>query len=359
VTHLNRTIVYRKPGRFAGWPANYGLWHWGEEAVSIFVSGWVGADTGLHPRDRSRPFIPVVARSRDGGQTWSHETFTGRIPGGSQTLSGDEHVGPELQIGPHLDDRDFVRLSRPIDFTDPETIVLVGRTGIVAGAESWFYVSSDRAHTWDGPYPIPSFGQVAIAARTDIVPLGPGKALFQLTTGRPDGSEGRILSTWTGDGGLTFEPRGWIGDTPAGYAIMPSSVMINDGTVLCARRCAGEQANWIDLYASTDSGYRWQLVGRPVPDTGNGGNPPALVRLTDDRLVLLYGSRAEPYGLRAVISDDGGDSWSSTVLTDDIATRDLGYPRAIAMDDATVLAVYYANSATRSERFIEAVRWRP
>ncbi|WP_230208432.1 exo-alpha-sialidase [Microlunatus sp. Gsoil 973] len=150
-----------------------------------------------------------------------------------------------------------------------------------------------------------------------------------------------------------------MGETPAGYAIMPSSVVINARTVLCARRCAAERASWIDVYASADRGYRWQLVGRPVPDTGNGGNPPALVRLPDDRLVLVYGSRAEPYGLRAVISDDDGKSWSPSVLTDDIAVRDMGYPRAVVMDDATVLAVYYANSATRSERYIEAVRWRP
>ncbi|WP_230208496.1 hypothetical protein [Microlunatus sp. Gsoil 973] len=180
MTHPKRSNVYREPGRFAAWPANYGLWSWGEEVVAIFVSGWIGPDTGLHPRDRSRPFIPVVARSHDGGQSWTHEKFTGRIPGGSQTLSGDEHVGPDLQIGPRLDDRDFVRLSRPIDFTDPETIVLVGRTGIVAGAESWFYVSADRAHTWSGPYRIPRFGQTAVAARTDIVPPRPRRGTLPI-----------------------------------------------------------------------------------------------------------------------------------------------------------------------------------
>ncbi|SDS26336.1 sialidase family protein [Microlunatus soli] len=361
---LDRSTVYREPGRFAGWPANYGLWGWGEEVVSIFVSGWIGTDTGLHPRDRSRPFVPVVARSQDGGRSWTHEPFTGTIPGGAQTLSGDEHVDADLQIGPRLSADDFVPMAEPIDFTDPETIVLVARTGIVAGAVSWFYVSSDRARTWTGPYRIPDFGQAAVAARTDIVAFGPDEALFQLTTGKPDGSEGRVLSAWTGDGGRTFEQRGWVGETPDGYAIMPSSVALEDGTVLCARRCAGAgekggRATWIDLYASQDRGVSWELIGRPVPDAGGGGNPPALVRLADDRLVLAYGSRAEPYGLRAVSSDDHGRSWTLQVLTDDVAVRDMGYPRAIAMDDGTVLAAYYANSGSRSERSIEAVRWRP
>ena len=24
-------FVYKEPGRFAGWPANGGIWHWGDE----------------------------------------------------------------------------------------------------------------------------------------------------------------------------------------------------------------------------------------------------------------------------------------------------------------------------------------
>ncbi|WP_152364968.1 sialidase family protein [Microlunatus speluncae] len=359
-----RSIVYRESGRFAGWPANYGLWGWGEEVVSIFIAGWLGPDTGLHPRDRSRPFVPVVARSLDGGRTWTHEPFTGVVPGGVETLSGDEHVDEALQVGPRLDAVEFVAPATAVDFTDPETIVLVARTGIVDGARSWFYVSRDHARTWSGPHPIGEFGQRAVAARTDVAPLGRHEALFQLTTGKDDGSEGRVLSVWTGDGGRTFEPRGWVGPDPDGWAIMPSSLVLDDGTILCARRCAGAgdgvtKPHWIDLYASDDDGRSWRPAGTPVPDAGAGGNPPALVRLVDERLVLVYGSRAVPYGLRAVISDDRGGTWSETVITDDTAVRDMGYPRAITMDDGSVLAVFYSNDGDRSERFIEAVRWVP
>jgi hypothetical protein len=361
---MARSVVYREPGRFAGWPANYGLWNWGEEVVSIFVSGWIGDDTGLHPRDKSRPFVPVVARSRDGGRSWNHERFEGSIPTGAETLSGDEHVDPGLQIGPRLTDDDFVPLTEPIDFDDPETIVLCARTGIVRGARSWFYVSRDRARSWSGPHAIPQFGTLAVAARTDVVPLGGGEALFQLTTGKSDGSEGRILSAWTGDGGRTWEQRSWVGEEPEGWAIMPSSLVLGDGTILCARRCAGggdrtERRHWIDLYASTDQGNSWSRLATPVPDAGQGGNPPALVRLNNDRLALVYGSRAEPYGLRCATSDDHGRNWQTEIITDDVAHRDMGYPRAVVMPDGSVLAVYYANGASKSERFIEAVRWTP
>jgi hypothetical protein len=361
---IRRSIVFCQPDRFAGWPANYGLWHWGEEVVSIFVVGWVGPLRGLHARDTSRPFAPVVARSFDGGATWTIDAFTGVIPTGAATLSGDEHVDHHLQVGPRLRPDQFATPKDPIDFTDPEQIVLCARTGIESGAQSWFYTSRDRAHTWNGPYRIPELGTTAMSARTDIVPLGSHEALFQLTTGKSDGTEGRTLCAWTCDGALTLHRRSWIGAEPAGWAIMPSSIRLPDGTILCARRRAerddSRRRHWIDLYVSSDRGRNWRYLATPVPDTGPGGNPPSLVQLADGRLVLVFGYRAAPAGLRAVVSDDGGLTWSNQqILTDDIATSDMGYPKAVAMDDGSVLAVYYGNRASESERYVEAVRWRP
>ena len=47
-----------------------------------------------------------------------------------------------------------------IDFTDPEMIVMCARTGLADGAVSWFYVSRDRARTWQGPVPLRTRGQL-------------------------------------------------------------------------------------------------------------------------------------------------------------------------------------------------------
>ena len=32
--------VYRKPGRFGGWPANHGIWSWGQEIFVGFSAGY-------------------------------------------------------------------------------------------------------------------------------------------------------------------------------------------------------------------------------------------------------------------------------------------------------------------------------
>jgi hypothetical protein len=33
--------VYKQPRRFAGWPANHGIWSWGNEIVVGFESGYL------------------------------------------------------------------------------------------------------------------------------------------------------------------------------------------------------------------------------------------------------------------------------------------------------------------------------
>ena len=38
--------LYRKPGRYADWPANYCIWSWQEEIVVSFTLGFHDADNG-------------------------------------------------------------------------------------------------------------------------------------------------------------------------------------------------------------------------------------------------------------------------------------------------------------------------
>lgn len=360
-----RSTVYHQPGRFAGWPANYGLWAWGQEVVSIFVVGWVGPLHGIHARDMTRPFEPVQMRSYDGGRTWSQESFTASIPGGGTTLSGDEHVVDDLKVGPRLTAADFGPVDLPIDFADPETIVLCARTDLASGSWSWFYASRDRARSWSGPHLLPDFGLAGLSARTDIVPIDADSALMMLTAPKANGDEGRVFCAHLSRGGRTFERRGWIGDEPEGWCIMPSSVRLGDGSILTALRCAGPRpphqwTHWIDLHRSADNGRTWTLDQTVVTDTGAGGNPPALVALPDQRLVLTYGYRDQPTGLRAVTSTDRGHTWSDPItLTDDVAMGDMGYPRSVVLDDGTLLTVFYANQGEETDRSIEATRWSP
>ncbi len=364
---MQQVTVYREPGRFAGWPANYGMWAWGDELVLCFAVGYHDSHGRFHARDITRPFATVQARSLDGGQTWRVQAFPGHTPGG-RALSADEHMLPDLGAGAAVAAGDApVEPPGGWDLLTPNLAIMCARTGLAAGALSFFYLSHDRCHTWQGPYALPLFGQTGIATRTDMVTLGAREALLLLTANKADGHEGRVLCVYSGDGLRTFEPRAFIGEEPpsGAFAIMPSSVRLPDGGILTAIRCRGSNLDtWIELWRTDDQGRSWRQIDQPVSfrEAGHGGNPPALTRLADGRLVLAYGNRDAPYTIAAKVSADEGYSWSSErILRAGGGSRDLGYPRTVVRADGRLVTAYYFNDRPdgNGERFIGVTVWQP
>ena len=130
-------------------------------------------------------------------------------------------------------------------------------TDVDAGA-SRFYYSTDRGHTWRGPFRLPLFDQPGIAARTDYLVNGKHDCLLFLTAAKRDGQEGRPLCVRTTDGGKSWQFVAWIGDEPQGYAIMPSTVRLGANELLSAIRCRDGERSWIDTYRSLDLGKSWK-----------------------------------------------------------------------------------------------------
>ena len=366
--HAEHVIVYRRDDRYAGWPANYGLWAWGDELVLGFVVGHPRPEGRFHARDRERPFCTMQARSLDGGRTWSTEPLTAPAPGG-RALSADEHMLPELGLNSALK-QGLAPMpavpQEPLDFSAPELALLCARTGLGSGTRSWFYASYDRCHSWQGPYILPLFGQTGIEARTDYLLEDARTCTLFLTAAKTDGDEGKgVFCARTVDGGRTFALRSWVATSEEGYVIMPSSVRLSPETIVTAVRTHeggvfDQGQHWIDLHRSDDDGLTWRHLARPVPDTGMGGNPPAMLRLQDGRLCLTYGYRAEPYGIRARLSDDEGMTWDEElILRDDAGSHDLGYPRTIQRPDGTLVTAYYYNDRPGGAAYIAATLWRP
>lgn len=362
---MQQVIVYREPGRYAGWPANYGIWAWENEIVVGFTVGYHKSDAGFHRRDRDKPFTAMQARSMDGGETWKVVETPCRLPG-KGTLSADEHVLEHHRLA----DADAFSPPQSVDFTHPDFAMMCSRSGLRAGSRSWFYTSTDRCQSWAGPFRLPMFGYTGIAARTDYLVASADECLLFLTASKADGEEGLIFCAETTDGGNSFALRAQIGPEPEGFAIMPASVRLSDSQILVAVRCRAQSdytrpdwknwRNWIDLYASDDNGQTWYHKNQPVEDTGRGGNPPTLTRLHDGRLCLIYGYRDAPYRICAKLSSDTGNTWSDEiVLRDNGGDHDIGYPRTIQRPDGTVVTVYYFDEEPDGARFIEATLWKP
>lgn len=360
------TIVYRQPGRYAGWPANYGIWSWENEVVVGFVVGFHDPAGQFHTRDRTRPMVVLQARSVDGGLTWSVSEMAIGSPGG-RAISADEHAVPELGLKAAINAGLGPLPSRcpgEIDFTHPHFALLCARTGLGRGTQAWFYLSSDRCHTWQGPYQFPSFGLAGIEARTDYLIDHSGNCLLFLTAAKRTGGEGSgVFCARTRDNGQSFERAGWVTRSRgSGFKIMPSSIRLVNGELRTAVRCQVGPANFIDLFGSSDNGDTWRWISRPAPYTGQHGNPPSLIRLpgTTGRIALVYGFRAQPFGIRARISQDGGEHWGDEIiLRDDAGCHDIGYPRSVLLPGGDILSVYYFTDKPDDERYISATRWTP
>ena len=343
-------ILARAAGRYGGWPANHGIWAWGNEILVGFSWGHMragGAERG-HPIDRERAEEHMLARSQDGGATWSHEKPAGLTP---PTTPGNIAGVPTEKAG-----REAVELTTPIDFTAPG-FALTARMGNIHVGPSWFFYTTDKGKSWNGPFKLPDFGHKGIAARTDYLVDGRHELTMFLTAAKSDGREGRVICVRTMDGGRTWRQIGLVGPEPdaSDFAIMPSSVRLSPASILTLVR----HRRWIEAYRSDDNGASWAHVTRAVPDTGRG-NPPSLLKLRDGRLVVTFGYRAEPYGIRARISRDEGKTWSDDiVLRSDAADWDLGYTRSVQRPDGKVVTVYYYNDAKSDERYIAGTIWTP
>ena len=353
--NVEHVVVYREEGRFAGWPANHGIWLWGDEILTGFSRGFYKDLGNFHNIDRDKPEEMLLVRSRDSGRTWVVEE-----PRPKGMLMGTAAVRHGKMPAGETDER-LIDLQEPINFTDPNLAFTVRMENKDAGVSRFFY-SYDRGQSWKGPFRLPLFGQKGVMARTDYVVDGPRECTLFLTASKGNGKEGRPFCARTTDGGLTWQFLSFISPEPkgVGYSIMPSSVRVSPKELVSTvRELEVPNKSWIDTYGSTDNGKTWEFRSRAVPDTGEG-NPPALVKLPDGRLSLIYCVRKAPYTLEAKLSTDNGRTWGAPmVLRDDIGGRDVGYLRAILRPDGKIVAVYYLHVKGNPTRFIGGTIWTP
>lgn len=94
---------------------------------------------------------------------------------------------------------------------------------------------------------------------------------------------------------------------------------------------------------SFDGGATWS---EPVDSGIISGACPSLLRLSDGRLLVTFGRRQEPFGIRAMLSSDGGKSWGNTAyIIREARNWDQGYTSSVELGGGRVLTVTYMQNA--------------
>lgn len=139
----------------------------------------------------------------------------------------------------------------------------------------------------------------------------------------------------------------------------PHAVTLADGTVLChirVQHLSGTAVFTTYQSRSSDGGRTWTKPVRLLDETG--GAPAHLLIRPDGTLVSVYGYRKPPYGVRAMVSSDGGESWSvDHVLYENSVSSDLGYPATAEFADGTLFTVFYAHPAPDEPAVILGMKW--
>lgn len=230
------------------------------------------------------------------------------------------------------------------------------RKGVVAiCAGAYQSCSDDGGETWkrrDIAVPAMAF----MASGMNSLQLDNGTILFPVYAGQKRGDPDGSWVLRSTNFGQTWDLVP-VGIHPDGKTHLnePEIVALASGRLMIVMR-TGMGSDHLWQAFSDDDGATWHSLR----DTGVKGHPPDLLRLRDGRVLLSYGHRHPPYGIRAAVSADEGDTWDLEhiwTLRDDGGSTDLGYPHSVQLTDGTVVTVYYFVEPGGMQ-YVACTRWR-
>lgn len=209
--------------------------------------------------------------------------------------------------------------------------------------------SFDGAKTWQGPYYPPHIKpERHFNAYGEKVPAYNRGALYEAKDGRilwivaahdslKKTSNYLITSK---DKGVTWEYTGEVAKDPKISFNEASVIETPKGDIVGFLRTAGFEDNAV-IARSTDGGktFKWQSMGFK-------GHPMNALQLPDGRVLITYGYRHKPFGIRARILNAECTNFATApefVLREDGGNTDIGYTWPVVISDEKVLVVYYFN----------------
>ena len=238
---------------------------------------------------------------------------------------------------------------RPDGVKEIKRPVFEGQSGVVF-LGGYVLRSTDGAKSWQGPYYPPHIApEINHNALGVPLPAYNRGALFEGKDGRifwvvaaSDSNQPKKTSNHlliSEDKGLTWKYSCPVA-TDDNASFNEASIYETPKGDLVAFLRSANLDDQACIARSADGGKTFQ----PWQKMGFQGHPLHALRLPDNRVLLTYGYRHNPYGIRARILNAECTDFATApeiILRDDGGTTDIGYPWAVMLDKRRILVTYY------------------
>jgi hypothetical protein len=288
----------------------------------------------------------VLVRSKDNARTWSTEP---------ELIFAHPYGGSQDPCMVQLKDGSIVCTSYGWALLKPEAaakMTVTPKHGNFVFLGGYTLISKDSGRSWQGPYlppsvpssknvglfnkPLPAYNRGALCQGRDgrlfwvvaeMEQHQPQLTSVHLMISTDQGRTWKYSCPVARDSRVTFNETSIYETLKGDLVAFIRTAQFDDHTVIAR---------------STDGGKSFH----PWQDAGFQGHPHHALRLLDQRVLLVYGYRHQPFGIRARILDaecTNAPTAPEIVLREDGGTGDLGYPWAALMKDGRVLVTYYFN----------------
>jgi hypothetical protein len=354
---IEHTHICGQADTYCGHPRQGGIFNFGNNEIAFMH--WHAPCDYATLQSVSHEHYPqrgqtLLMRSLDGGETW---------PQGEVTVVFDNSASLENR-------RAMLQSPEPrrkIDLSSPGTMYHFGQTRLGPSIHQqedvcFFIRSSDKGKTWEKNasfLPKPIGQSQAFTMNHPKIRMPDGTYLTGATI-----KPANIVALYgTEDNGENWEYLAKIADDPTGMGrpTYDCLLYLPNGILQCYTVNIQGLRNAIQLQESLDGGYSWSQP-RPIVRWGNSPwvsrplrplgqyhlgervlyRSPWPMILRDGRILVVFARRTPPLGIGAILSEDGGKTWSQeAILRDDATSSDIGYPVCTELEDGRVFAAYY------------------
>lgn len=359
---MEKGIVNRitdSPFHYQGWPS-----------VCRDENGVLYAVASAHRLGHVCPFGKnLMYVSYDEGKTWSCPIIINDTPyddrdAGILSLGNGKLIMSYFN-NPHqfmLDNRAWVENDCRLPLVHDMAMAYLDALAEVedprAAGGSYIRISENSGMSWGEAIKVP------VSSPHGPRKLSDGRLIYfgrESYTNDPELIEGDIYVYDSADGGKTWNKLAHIDypdylDRKTSLFCEPDCIEMPDGTIVAAIRVhmPTKPTLTVSTCISKDGGKTWT---EPKP-VGCDGSPPHLLLHSSGLLIMTYSRRETPYGIRAMISRDGGLTFGEEItLVDDQIDGDLGYPCSVELSDGSIFTLYYAKYPGDKHNSILYTKW--